>query len=278
MNSTSLNATHPPVRPPGAVVPCPPQPGAHPSRHRDRAPSPRCSGLTLIELIVVLTILVALSSIVIPLFGQQAREASGDATQATLARVAQAIVGTGGYAEAMRYARNAADTQSIGYGAGLPWPSPAEVTAGREDHPQIHYLFERPTDLRDYDPDTPIQVYDPVSKIGWRGPWLDVTTATAYPAAADEMVNGETASANGFDATYGVAGDLAPLDGWGNPVVIQLPEAATGTLEQRRQAVRLISAGPNGTIETPADVLEPDTSDPGVVGDDVVLFLQRENP
>ncbi|MEM8884621.1 MAG: hypothetical protein AAGD14_11165, partial [Planctomycetota bacterium] len=68
------------------------------------------------------------------------------------------------------------------------------------------------------------------------------------------------------------------LDGWGNPVVIQLPDASTGTLEQRLNAVRLVSAGPNGDIETPSDQLEPDVSDPAAVGDDVVLYLRRENP
>jgi prepilin-type N-terminal cleavage/methylation domain-containing protein len=238
----------------------------------------RCRGLTLIELVVVLTILVALGSIVIPLFGEQAEEASGDATRATLARVAQAIVGTGGYAEAMRYAR---DSGGVIYGAGtgLPWPGPDDVAAARRpNHPQLHYLYRAPvfddqgTAPTGDDDELP---YYPDSKIGWRGAWLDATTATGYPAALDEMVNRNTASANGFGAAYGEPGDLAPLDGWGSPVVIQLPSVAAGITDDEVDHVRLLSAGPDGVLDTPATTLTPSLVQKN---DDLVVYLYREDP
>ena len=146
------------------------------------------------------------------------------------------------------------------------------MTAGRVDHPQLSYLFVEPTDLLDYDPPTG-QFYDPVSRIGWRGAWLDVTTATAY------AVNG----VDGFTNTYGEGDgrdgpnpdDLAPLDGWGNPVVIQLPDVAAGVTDDEVESVRLVSAGPDGVLDTPGDVLEPSVVQKG---DDLVLYLYREDP
>jgi type II secretory pathway pseudopilin PulG len=225
----------------------------------------RGRGLTLIELVIVLTILVALGGLVVPMFGNMGEQAREEATKATLARVAEAIDGPGGYAETMKYAKNpgAADPdERSGEGSGLPWPSDTDgAGVTRADHPQLAFLFKAPAGLPDY---------DPVSRIGWNGPYLSTTTATAY------QIEGT------FTDTFGEEGedpaDLAPLDGWGNPVVIQLPTAATGTMVQRVEAVRLVSAGPNGAIETPANVRTPDTSDEDVVGDDIVLYLRRENP
>ena len=175
-----------------------------------------------------------------------------------------------------------------GAGTGLPWPGADDVVAGRRaNHPQLDFLFRAPVDDDKGTADTAdddLLPYDPVTKIGWRGPWLDVTTATAYPASADEMVNGETASANGFDATYGVAGDLAPLDGWGNPVVIQLPDVtisgATADKEFQEEVrhVRLISAGPDGVLDTPATGATGLTPTCAQKDDDLVLYLYREDP
>jgi prepilin-type N-terminal cleavage/methylation domain-containing protein len=234
------------------------------TRWRVAAPS-HDKGLTLIELVIVLTILVALGGLIVPIFGNLGQQAREEATKATLARVAEAIDGPGGYGETMRYARDPGGADGaddlIGEGSGLPWPSDADIAGGRVNHPQLAFLFKEPTGLA---------AYDPVSRIGWRGDWLSTTTATPY------QIEGT------FTDTFGEEGavpaDLAPIDGWGNPVVIQLPDSSTGTLEQRVQAVRLISAGPNGEIETPANVLTPDISNSAVVGDDVVLYLRRENP
>ncbi|MEM9386643.1 MAG: prepilin-type N-terminal cleavage/methylation domain-containing protein [Pseudomonadota bacterium] len=136
-----------------------------------------CRGVTLIELLVVLVVLVALGGLVLVNLtqntleidldgagGQDGKLAQQVITETTLARVAEAIVGPDGYAQSMRYARDTLD-RNIGYGTGLPWPSPAEISAGRQDHPQLRYLFVEPLQLFDYAPPAQ-QVYDPVNQIG----------------------------------------------------------------------------------------------------------------
>jgi prepilin-type N-terminal cleavage/methylation domain-containing protein len=242
----------------------------------------RDHGLTLIELVVVLVVLVALGALLMPVFGNLGEQARADTTRATLARVAEAIDGPGGYAETMRYARDGADTQFVGYATGLPWPSPGEVTAGRTHHPQLHYLFVSPTDLLDYTPPT-AQFYDPVSRIGWRGGWLSPTTATAYE------ING----VDGFTDAYGEGDgregpdpdDLAPMDAWGRPVIIQWPDPdnngpdpdGDGVIDNPDELlhVRLVSAGPDRQVNTPGNVLAPTGPEKG---DDIVLYLYREDP
>jgi len=229
----------------------------------------RRRGLTLMEMVVVLFVLVALAGLIVPLIGHMGEDARQQATHATLARVAEAIVGPGGYEEAMRFARDGADAQFIGHGTGLPWPSPAEISAGRADHPQLRYLFVRPTDLKDYDPSSAQRFYDPVARVGWRDAWLSPTTATAYAVNVS----------NGFTVAYGEgdggenpsADDPAPTDGWVNPIVIQLPNADP----DERANVRLVSAGPDGVLDTPGNVLTPSGSQKN---DDVVLYLYREDP
>lgn len=228
--------------------------------------------LTLVELIVVLVVLVALGGLIVPLLGGVGADAPQQATRATLSRVAETIVGPGGYVEAMRFARNAADDTAVGEATGLPWPSPAEVAAGRANHPQLHYLFEAPTDLRDYDPSPTVeQVYDPVNRVGWRGEWLSAVTATPYDETGtftDAYGEGDGRDGAGDD-------DLAPLDGWGSPVVIQLPDVAGGFTDEEIEHVRLVSAGRDGVVDTPPNVLTPTLAEKG---DDVVLYLYREDP
>ncbi|MEO0476258.1 MAG: hypothetical protein AAF085_09880 [Planctomycetota bacterium] len=204
-----------------------------------------------------------LFSFVLTLFGGLSEDAQDQATRATLAQVADAIIGPGGYAEVMTLARDAADNQYVGFGTGLPWPSPGEVTGGRSDHPQLHYLFRRPTDMRDYDTSAGERYYEPVLRIGWRDEWLSATTATSY-----EVIGS-------FTDAYGESSDLAPIDGWGNPIVIQLAEVSAGITELEVENVRLVSAGPDGVIDTPAGTLTPTAVQKN---DDLVLYLYREDP
>ncbi|MEM9301696.1 MAG: hypothetical protein AAGE01_06275 [Pseudomonadota bacterium] len=262
---------------------------AHPAR--SLGPT-RCRGLTLLELVVVLSVLVALGSILVSLVannvtidldgegGQDGKTAQQIVTETTMNRVAEAISGSGGYEELMRFARDADDTRFVGYATGLPWPSPGEVAAGREDHPQLRYLFSAPIDLLDYAPPA-LELYDPVSRVGWRGPWLDVTTATAYE------IDGAFSSRYGEGDGRGGSpnDDLAPQDGWGRAIVIQWPDPdndgpdpdGDGLVDdpEERASVRLVSAGPNRLLETPPDVLTPTLAERN---DDLVLFLYREDP
>ena len=212
-------------------------------------------GLTLIELIVVLSVLVALGGLLVPVFSSVGADAREQATQSTMSRVAAAIVGPEGYAQRMRYARDISDN-AVGHASGLPWPSPSEVVGGRADHPQLHYLFVEPAGLPEY---------DATSRIGWRGPWLDVTGTVPYAVFPP----------NGFTDAYGEDDDRTPIDGWGIPIVIQLPAVAAGVTDIEVEHVRLVSAGPDGVLDTPANVLTPTSAQKD---DDLVLYLFREDP
>ena len=109
--------------------------------------------------------------------------------------------------------------------------------------------------------------FDPLTARGWRGPYLQNAGATY------------TTNSNGFTTDYGTNGDPpdpAVLDAWGHPIVIQVPAIAT-TKGQADQYTRLVSAGPNGILETKRDVTSPLYPTVENRGDDVVLFLMRSD-
>ncbi len=218
-------------------------------------PSHARAGLTLVELLVVLVVLVTIAGLVIPQLSGRAEQAAETVTWQTMLHVRDAIGNSAGYEILMRYARDETGN-TVGHASGLPWPSLTGVESGRADHPQLAFLFIEPSDL---------PPYDPVLAVGWREPWLDITSAAKYTI--------DTTA--GFSSAYGVDDDPTPIDGWGNAVVIQLPDVAPGIADIELEAVRLVSAGPNGQIDTPANVLTPSLVQKS---DDVVLYLRREDP
>ena len=81
---------------------------------------------------------------------------------------------------------------------------------------------------------------------------------------------------------YGLQDEIAFLDGWGNPIILQWPTTAD-PLEVRAKSVRLISAGPptktsgsklRGVIDTLATTLMP-TRDQR--GNDLLMFLRTQD-
>lgn len=111
---------------------------------------------------------------------------------------------------------------------------------------------------------TALAQYDAVSRRGWNGQYLALATGSYHLDPA-----------RGFVALYGVEGDPALLDAWNHPIVLQLPPAAT--LAQRFAYARLVSAGPDGTLNTDPNLLAPDVHDAAIVGDDVIEYLSRSN-
>lgn len=143
-----------------------------------------CKGLSLLELIVVLAILVALAGIVLVRVGPDLRfnvggealSAEEIATRQTFAVVRSAILGS--------------DVGTPGF----------RQDTGRYPETMAE-LFERPTD---------VPPFAPAYGIGWRGPYI-------LPTGARYTVD----PAIGFTDDYGDDGDPAVLDAWGRPIVLQ---------------------------------------------------------
>jgi len=186
----------------------------------------RLRGLTLIELLLVVALLVALASAVLPRLNAVADDAS---TRATL--------------ESMRAVRNA--------------------SCGTLDDPGfVNTVGSLPNTIDDlFTNHTGAPAYNPLTKKGYR--------ANGYLQSNGAVFSVNTTT--GFTAAYcyndGV--DAAVLDGWNRPLVIQ-------TSPNNPKLKRLISAGPDGFINTLVTDSYPDPLHP--VNDDIVVSLNPEAP
>ena len=175
------------------------------------------SGLTLVELLVVLVVLAALGGILsvtlsdgASLTGTDGIERTDEeiATRATMTEVRDAMMATSlsepGYFQ---------DTGSLPERLG---GLISQSVAGEGD-------------------------FDPARKRGWRGPYV-YDTGSPY----ENYV--ESDGSDNFDDDggnpYGQAGDPAILDAWGKPLILQ---------ESANDDARLVSAGPNRVLETDPD-------------------------
>ena len=143
-------------------------------------------------------------------------------------------------------------------------PGYADGNGDIPDH--IADLFLKPSGFPDYDKNL---------KKGWRGPYLRGLTGQYVPQDPNQSSD-----------RYGMKGDPAVLDGWGRPLVLQIPDpdqkGPPYTALQRRHA-RLVSPGPDGVIQIPWNWKGPngdeDLDPPSSLwGDDVVLFLESFVP
>jgi len=206
---------------------------------RDRS-AKRLNGLTLLELLVVLLILIATALIVIPTFNNiEIVTPAGEtetpveiATQATLNTVREAMAGEDGVIETLSHKSNA---------------MPRRINdLVREDAPE--HVSEIAPELVEY---------DPVNKIGWHGPYI-------HPTGRNET------------------GEPTIVDGWGNELELQVDFDQDGNVDKTESKyIRVVSAGPNGEIETPADVanMKPGENEGSELtlaecGDDMVMFLR----
>jgi prepilin-type N-terminal cleavage/methylation domain-containing protein len=213
-------------------------------------PAPRRRpGLTLIELVIVVAILAIVAGFIIPSAAFFEKRAKITATKASLTAIRDAIVGTanapGFYGDTGQYPNTLQDLFVD------PFPSTSPL-----------YTFNRDTGR------------------GWRGPYLLNANGT-YPAYANGFL-GPTSpipyGTTGNPANYGTTGDSAIIDAWGNAIILQWP--TSGTLTQNQSFIRLVSAGPNGVIDTPQDYAGTTTGTPwyppaNVRGDDIVLFINH---
>jgi prepilin-type N-terminal cleavage/methylation domain-containing protein len=217
-------------------------PGCHPMS----GSKTKC-GFTLLEIVVVLAILVVLAGLVIPhlnnlQFGNAGKERSTEKiiTSTTLAAVRDAILGTSGQ-------------------SGL-WQDLGQRT---DRFPlSIADLYRPSTNLP-----PALRTFDPVNRLGWRGDYL-LPGKTAYTVNVSE----------GFTSDYGANGDPGVSDAWGRPIILQVPKVVGVTFEDELLNARLISAGPDGVINTPIAKLTPNDLDEQDRGDDIILFLRVADP
>jgi prepilin-type N-terminal cleavage/methylation domain-containing protein len=217
---------------------------------RNRYPS----GMTLLEIVIVVAILAILAGFIVPLLDGYAASSKVTAAQASLATIRDAIVGTpdkpGYYSDTGQLPNTLAD------------------------------LFIQPPGMPSFNRDT---------NRGWRGPYLLNSMATL---SSSNSPQGFTlgAPASSYTTPYGAlasepsgnTGDPVIIDPWGNAIFIQWPTSGSSAA-QNQEFVRLISAGPNKSIDTPQNYLDSAVTPnlpyppPNVRGDDIVLFLNHSD-
>ncbi len=211
--------------------------------HR-RTQNPRLRrALTLWELLAVLSIMAMLTAVVAPNIRNSTDNARATSTAATLASLRTAIIGP--YHEDLR----AFPSTAIDIG---PWPR------------FMADLLRQPITRT---------AYEPVSRVGWNGPYIP-HSGGSY---AVDLSHGFTLDYySGNDALA----DPAILDAWGHPIVLQWPSFGdlSSSLDATKAAIlygRLVSAGPNGVLETPSVQATIAAPWPTLTecGDDLVLFL-----
>ena len=194
-------------------------------------------GFTLIELILVVMVLAILAGVVVPLFSGLGNLSTplgpkSDrliVTETSMRAILDAIVGT--------ESRPGAWTD-----------------LGRKPH-----LFPTDLSLLLSQVHPTAADFDPVTKIGWRGPYLRGATGSA------------TSTTN-------------LVDGWGNALTIFIPDINQDSVidQSELQYARLVSAGADGILDTAESNLGdyiPGGSDPSTgltleeCGDDVLLFF-----
>ncbi len=126
---------------------------------------PTRNALTLAELVLALCILVALSSLVIPMCSNTMFTAAETVTQATLSETRDAM---------LQYWQ---DTKLVALN-GLT------TTASENQRFDIRWLFKNPVD------DSKTIQFNPNTRSGWNGPYLSTATGDATVYAVPTMIDG----------------------------------------------------------------------------------------
>lgn len=207
-------------------------------------------GVTLVEIMVVLSILVAIAALTVPRYEGFTRQAQITTTQVTLRQLQDLIVN--------RYVVDMAGvvaSTNAAVAGGLPGPHANSLQpATRSQSPQLAFLFINPVtnDISN--------AFNPIYSRGWRGPYLLSGRGGDYPGA-----DPSTAVARGFGSQFGVSAaqsttgvaDQAVLDVWGNPIVMRLDADFISATAPPYAFYELVSAGPDGTLNTSDDLSMP---------------------
>lgn len=244
-------------------------------------------GFTLVELVAVVAILAVVAVLAVQGVGGLRRRAKYSAAFADMGAVAEAL---GRWADDME---------------GLPRFCRVNPFLGEEGYEglnaRVHLLFcatnvQGAAEMGKWRekgllPDGAEGVWDEARGRGWRGPYLSARNAGEWPAPdARRFKDDATFAERGFTARYGRTNEVALLDPWGNPYVVQFPDAShfaalrgrsgadrEGSERWRWPYARVVSAGPDGRLETPRDRCAGRAADGSARarGDDIVMFLGR---
>lgn len=217
----------------------------------------RRAGVTLLEMIVVLVILVAIAALVVPLVDGTVQQSRDGVTRGSLVQLREVLLN--------RYGADMSAEMD-----GYPRPNPAPPD--RVQHPQLHFLFVKPNNA---------PPYDPIARRGWNGPYvqhtgarLDLATLKFRGMAGAELQAERRKYGVGPDElNRNITPDATVLDAWGVPIILQVPTDPTPGLtdNDRSKHARLISAGADGIFDTPAIPFYPSVAQ---CGDDIVLYLR----
>jgi prepilin-type N-terminal cleavage/methylation domain-containing protein len=214
------------------------------------------AGFTLVELVVVVVVMATLLGVAVLGAESITDEGRKTATLTSMRAVRDAIVGTGSNVATGRafwrdLGRLPRNTCTRPYLPGNP--NPPTVADQRWSLAELVEIG------------SPMAVYDPIGGLGWRGPYVTA------PRASFGALLTEAGTVPPAWAPYGLAADWAVADGFQNPLVLQVPDFESGpdTLEEVRHA-RLVSAGGDGVLSTPANAAFPAFA---ACGDDLVVYL-----
>ncbi|MEM0926258.1 MAG: type II secretion system protein, partial [Planctomycetota bacterium] len=178
----------------------------------------------MLELLVVLVIMTALGTMLIPSLSWMGERSQRLATQENLRRLREVLVN--------EYQVDMGD---------LPRPrldqSSAAVT--RINHPQLAFLFVHPDTFDNGIPQDDFRQPAGTTLLSgriWNGPYVQHSGMEYYATDADN----DPSTGTNFTTRYGIGdestriGDPAITDAWGHPIVIQEPSADTdfdGTID-----------------------------------------------
>jgi len=205
-------------------------------------------GFTMLELLLTLTILSAVGMLAVPTLSRHSDQAASQTTRQSMAVLRGAIM---------------TDYRTDMF-ESLPYPA----DPARAQHPQLKYLYDNPISFAAANPDsieaTSAWTYDASTGRGWSGPYVD--------HAAGMRARYQANATHGFTSVYGETGDPSPVDGWCNPIVLQQPITSGGMASAKNlNHARLVSAGEDGVLQTPIDVMEPTLAQ---TGDDILVYLR----
>ncbi len=215
--------------------------------------------LTLLELVMVVSILAVLTAMVVPGMNAQNEE-----TRAAVAR------------KSMQDLRDTITNRYLVDMGDLPRANVADANRGGSAAlPQLHFLFVNPRQMYGSGTSityTSVNDYDATTRVGWNGPYVGTTpakyptiTARRFPKDPNDT---RTWSDCGFTANQGLLNDQTLNDPWGSPYTVQLMSQTLGS--DTILSEYLTSAGPNRAMDAWSYNVDGSLNS----GDDLALLIR----